>query len=159
MLSLLGAAADEHGALLLAPWAGGASWDTVPESACGSDTDSLQQALAGLRRHFPVDPDRVAIAGFGDGASYALGLGLACGDLFTRVLAYSPGRIPPVRRHGRPTVFVSHGRRDTVLPVARTSRLIVPALEADGYHVDYLEHDLGHDVPPAVVAASAELLG
>ncbi|MCX4409452.1 alpha/beta hydrolase [Streptomyces sp. NPDC059837] len=159
MLALLRPAAARHGALLLAPTSEQVTWDTITVGHFDKDAVGLQHAMATVFDHFRIDADRIAISGFSDGASYALGLGLANGDLFTRVLAYSPGHIPPVHRHGRPTIFVSHGRHDVVQPIARTSHRIVPALEHDGYHVDYIEHALGHQVPDAVVTASAELLG
>ncbi len=75
-----------------------------------------------------VDPNRISVGGFSDGASYALALGLANGDLFSRVIAFSPGFVPPVPRSGKPRVFVSHGDADAVLPIDRTSRRLVPAL-------------------------------
>ncbi|MFB7501289.1 alpha/beta hydrolase [Streptomyces sp. NPDC056161] len=159
MLSLLQPEAQQRKVLLLAPTSYGATWDVLLDGHFGPDAMGLQHAMATVVEHFRVDRDRIAVAGFSDGASYALGLGLANGDLFTRVLAYSPSRIPPGRKDGRPTVFVSHGQRDPILPVSHTSHRIVPALEDDGYHVDYIEHGHGHEVPRPVVTASAELLG
>ncbi|MEV5546457.1 alpha/beta hydrolase-fold protein [Streptomyces sp. NPDC052309] len=159
MLALLRETAYEHGALLLAPHSEGVTWDAIAHSNFSKDASSIQHAMSTVFDHFQVDPDRIALAGFSDGASYALGLGLANGDLFTRVIAYSPGYIPHVHRDGRPTLFVSHGRRDSILPITSTSRRIVPALEDDGYHVDYFEHGLGHQVPTSAVSASSELLG
>ncbi|WP_326743494.1 hypothetical protein OG830_00365 [Streptomyces sp. NBC_00121] len=81
----------------------------------------MQHAMATLFNHFAVDRDRITVVGFADGVSYALGLSLANGDLFTRILAYSPGYIPPGRRDGRPTIFIPHGRRDKILPPTNTS--------------------------------------
>jgi predicted esterase len=34
---------------------------------------------------YPVDPERIAVSGFSDGASYALSLGLINGTLFSQV--------------------------------------------------------------------------
>jgi phospholipase/carboxylesterase len=155
----LRSAAARYGALLLAPASERATWDAVTTGRFGKDAMSLQYAMATVFDHFDVDADRIAVSGFSDGASYALGLGLANGDLFTRVLAYSPGGIPCAGRNGRPTIFVSHGRADVVHPIAQASHRIIPALEDEGYHVDYVEHGLGHQVPAAVVRASSELLG
>jgi predicted esterase len=159
MIALLRAEAERRKALLLAPRSDRVTWDAVRGGRFGKDAVSVQHAMATVFGHFRVDRDRIAVAGFADGASYALGLGLANGNLFTRVLAYSPGHIPPGCRTGRPTIFVSHGRHDTTLPVTRASHRIVPALEDAGYHVDYLEHGLGHHVPHNIVTTSAELLG
>ena len=83
-------------------------------------------------------------------ASYALSLGLANGDLFGRVLAFSPGFVAAGPRHGGRRVFVSHGARDEVLPIDDTSRDVVPGLRRDGYVVEYREFDGGHVVPPDI---------
>ena len=88
--------------------------------------------------------------GFSDCASYALSLGLTNGDLFTHVVAFSPGFMAPAEEWDAPRVFVSHGAADTVLPVDRCSRRIVPALERAGYAVRYREFAGGHAVPPAI---------
>jgi predicted esterase len=48
----------------------------------------------------PTHPTRGP--GFSDGASYALSLGLANGDLFTHVLGFSPGFMRVPRHVGRP---------------------------------------------------------
>jgi enterochelin esterase-like enzyme len=92
-----------------------------------------------------------AVAGsFGADATYALALGLLNGDLFTRIVAFSPGFLKPVDRHGRPRVFVSHGTRDTVLSINVGSRAIVRQLTEEGSEVTYREFDGGHEVPDAV---------
>jgi phospholipase/carboxylesterase len=88
--------------------------------------------------------------GFSDGASYALSLGLANADLFTHVLAFSPGFVVPARPARTPSVYVSHGRADDVLPIARTTRRIVPRLRAAGIPVQVHEFDGGHTVPARI---------
>ncbi|MDP9444002.1 MAG: hypothetical protein M3P83_06510 [Actinomycetota bacterium] len=97
----------------------------------------------------------IAVGGFSDGASYALSLGIGNGDVFDAVVAFSPGFAAPLVRHGRPRVFVSHGRRDPVLPIERCSRRLVPQLRSSGYDVTYREFDDGHVVPDHVVAEAA----
>lgn len=87
---------------------------------------------------------------------HALSLGLANGDLFTHVLAFSPGFIPPAGRRGRPAVYIAHGLSDPVLPIGRTSRRIVPSLRGGGYPVDYREFDGGHSIPPEVAKQALE---
>ena len=69
-----------------------------------------------------------AVSGFSDGASYALSLGVANGDLFDSVIAFSPGVLAPRVSKGRPRFFVSRGTEDQVLPIGRTSRRLVPEL-------------------------------
>ncbi|MBN3932282.1 phospholipase [Streptomyces verrucosisporus] len=130
--------------LLLAPQAAGSTWDV----ADGPDVARLDAALHGVFRRFPVDPAGVAVAGFSDGASCALSLGSANGDLFGAVLAFSPGPMAPTVHHGRPRIFVSHGREDPVLPAGACSRRLVPQLVRSGYAVTYREFGGGHEVPP-----------
>lgn len=75
------------------------------------------EALAHTFEHYTVDPSRVAIGGFSDGASYALSLGLGNGDLFRHIIAFSPGFAVPPRQLGSPRIFMSHGTKDRVLPI------------------------------------------
>ena len=97
-----------------------------------------------------VDPARLTIGGFSDGATYALSIGLANGDLFPRAIGCSPGFIAQAPQQGRPRVFISHGRSDAVLPIDRCSRVIVPRLQSMQYDVTYREFDGVHELPPAI---------
>ncbi|SOD97934.1 Predicted esterase [Blastococcus haudaquaticus] len=157
-LAFLRDAADERGLLLLAPSSSGPTWDAV-RAGYGVDVDLIDRALATVFARTEVDAGRIAVGGFSDGASYALGLGLANGRLFRRIVAFSPGFVPPAGRSGRPPVFVSHGHADEVLPIGRTSRRIVPALENDGYEVTYREFAGGHTVPPEIAREAVDWLG
>ena len=157
-LALLRAQADERGLLLLAPASRAATWDAVRDGY-GPDVDLLDRALERVFGMVPVEPGQVAVAGFSDGASYALGLGLANGGLFGRVVAFSPGFVPRGPRSAEtPAVFVSHGDADEVLPIDATSRRIVPRLADDGYDVTYCEFAGAHVVPPEVAAEAADWL-
>jgi len=157
-LELLRATAEERGLLVVAPASRGSTWDAVRDRY-GVDVDVVDRALAAVFAAVAVAPDRVAVAGFSDGASYALGLGLANGGLFGDVLAFSPGFVPPgAPRRGRPRIFVSHGDDDDVLPIGRTSRRIVPALRDDGYDVTYREFAGPHTVPPEIVREALDRL-
>lgn len=98
--------------------------------------------------------ERDTVGRFSDGASFALSVGLTNGDLFTEIIAFSPGFVVPRERRGKPRVFISHGTRDQVLPIDRTSRRIVSTLRQAGYNVEYLEFDGPHSVPPAVTLAA-----
>ena len=139
--------------LLLAPKSQTYTWDIIV-GGYGPDIALLDRLLAQVFEHFEVDPARIALAGFSDGASYALSVGLVNGGLFSRILAFSPGFVVPGRRSGTPAVFISHGDADRVLPVDRCSRRIVPLLRAEGYQVDYREFAGGHSVPAELATAA-----
>jgi phospholipase/carboxylesterase len=106
-LNLLVDQADDVGPVLLAPNSQGRTWDLLL-GGYGPDVARVDQALAETLQRLPVDPTRLAIGGFSDGAPYAVSLGLTNGNLFSHVLAFSPGFAAPARRRGRPHVFVSH---------------------------------------------------
>jgi phospholipase/carboxylesterase len=146
--------ADAAGLLLLGIDARGPTWDLI-RGGFGADVAFLDRALELVFSRYSVDPARVSIEGFSDGASYALSLGLANGDLFARIVAFSPGFLAPGQLRGRPAIFVSHGVKDRVLPIDRCSRRIVPELRVAGYSVEYREFDGGHTVPDDI-AADAE---
>ena len=149
-LALLRAQADAAGLILLAPTSHEYTWDLVVGRRYGPDVAAIDRALEHVFSRCAVDPERVAVGGYSDGASYALSLGIANGDLFTHVLAFSPGFLAPSGRRGRPRIFVSHGTRDGWLPIDRCSRTIVPQLKRTGYEVRYREFEGGHVVPPEI---------
>jgi phospholipase/carboxylesterase len=156
-LALLRAQADAAGLILLAPASREYTWDLVAgRGRYGPDVAAIDQALEQIFSRYAVDPARVAVGGYSDGASYALSLGMANGDLFTHVLAFSPGFAAPPGRVGSPRVFVSHGTRDGWLPIERCSRRIVPQLRRAGYDVRYREFEGGHVVPPEIGREAAE---
>jgi predicted esterase len=99
----------------------------------------------------------MAVCGFSDGASLALALGLSNGDLFQRVIAFSPGFIPSgVEKTGMPRIFISHGTRDEILPIENASRPLVSRLKRGGYDVTFREFDGPHGVPPEIARTGIE---
>lgn len=146
--------AEARGILLLAPDSRGRTWDVII-GGYGPDVAFLDDALVWVFGRCHVDRARIAIRGFSDGASYALSLGLANGEFFSDVLAFSPGYMAPSRHAGRPRIFMSHGVLDAVLPIDPCSRRIAGLLRGSGYDLDYREFGGGHSVPPEMVAAAA----
>jgi phospholipase/carboxylesterase len=92
------------------------------------------------------------MAGFSDGASYSLSVGLANGDLFSAVFGFSPGFIAGRGRTGKPPVFISHGTLDRILPIDVCGRLIVAQLKGEGYRVTFREFEGPHTLPPDIAA-------
>ncbi len=141
--------ADQAGLILLGPDSRRETWDVI-RGGYGPDVAFIDQALAQTFSRYAVDATHLAVAGFSDGASYALSLGLSNGDLFTHVLAFSPGFLAPVELVGQPRVFISHGIHDEVLPIDHCSRRLAPVLTQAGYTVHYEEFDGPHTIPPAI---------
>jgi len=149
-LDLLRHLADDNGMILVAPASVAHTWDVIAGRTYGPDVSLLDRSLAHVFKHYAVDTAHLAIGGFSDGASYALSVGLGNGDLFTHVIAFSPGFIAQVSPQGQPRVFVSHGTADDILPIGPCSRRIVPLLQQAGYEVAYEEFDGGHVIPDNV---------
>lgn len=150
-ISLLQALSDEHGFLLLAPATLRGTWDLI-NGPGGPDAKFIDRSLARSFELRKIDRARIAMAGFSDGASCSLSLGLANGDLFSAVLGFSPGFVVDLARVGKPPVFISHGTVDPVLPIDECSRRIVPQLKQVGYRVTYREFEGKHELPPAVAS-------
>ncbi|MGY1603907.1 alpha/beta hydrolase [Geodermatophilus sp. SYSU D00815] len=146
-IAALGGVAEERGVLVLAPTSAATTWDLLA-GGWGRDVAVLDAALDAAAQTCAIS--RVGFAGFSDGASYALSLGLGNGDLAEAVVAFSPGFVAPPAVHGRPRVWISHGTGDRVLPVDVCGRRVVRVLRREGYTVTYEEFDGGHVVPPAL---------
>jgi phospholipase/carboxylesterase len=154
-IALLRPHADRAGLILLAPKSRGRTWD-IAQGGFGPDVAAIDDLLEQVFSEYEVDD--VAVAGFSDGASYALSLGLTNGDLFRSVIGFSPGFIAFGQQNGTPRMFISHGTNDSILPIGRTSRRGVPRLRAAGYSVKYREFEGDHEVPPRVAREAVEWL-
>jgi len=153
------AAADASAVILVVPYSTGFTWDAI-DGAFGPDPYTVDGALQWVFDRWDVAPARVGISGFADGATYALGLARANGDLFPQVAAYTPGFVMPVAAvPPRPSVLISHGTGDPQFPVAASGQVVADILGQLGYVVDYRELDIGHEIPQAVVEEFVTSLG
>jgi phospholipase/carboxylesterase len=146
---------DRYKAIVLAPDSRGRTWDMI-RGEFGPDVAFLDRALDQIFSRVTIDPTRVAVGGFSDGASYALSLGVINGDLFTHILAFSPGFLVADHTYGKPAIFVSHGTSDEILPIDTTSHRLVPALRKVGYPVEFRVFAGPHTVPPDIVKEAFE---
>lgn len=149
ILRRLGGAAETAGVAILAPDSRGQTWDAI-RGSFDDDVTYLDRALQKVFQIVAVDPARLAVGGFSDGATYALSLGLINGDLFPRIVAFSPGFIVDGTTNGRPRFFISHGTADPILPIGRCSRPIVQLLRSRGYDVTFREFNGEHEVPERI---------
>lgn len=151
MMSRISAAAEAAGVVVVAPDSRRGTWDAI-RGGFGEDVTYLNRVLTHVFSRVDVDPKRLSIAGFSDGATYAISLGLANGDLFPHVLAFSPGFVVRAPEHGHPRFFFSHGTNDQILPIGVCSRVIVPQLRGRGFDVTYREFEGRHELPPEIQA-------
>lgn len=155
-LSLLRRYADEHNIILIAPAARTYSWDIIASDAFGADIIYIDQALVQTFQTYAIDPKHIAIGGFSDGASYGLCLGLTNGDLFTHIIAFSPGFAYTLEMRGKPSVFISHGVHDAVLPIDSCGRRLAPQLMNQGLEVVYREFNGAHEIPADISKSAVE---
>ena len=151
MLRRLGAAGDAAGVALLAPDSRASTWDGIRGDP-DEDAVFLNRALERVFQTVDVNPARLSVGGFSDGASYAVTLGLINGDLFTRIAAFSPGFYVDHTPYGKPKVFVSHGTNDSILPINRCGRVVVQRLRSRGYDVIFREFNGDHEIPDTIAA-------
>ena len=153
--------ADANGIVLLIPQSAKGTWDMIEDLKSrlglelnvqpryGKDLKALDTALADLFARVAVDPARVGIMGFSDGATYALSVGTANPQLFKRIIAFSPGPAFLGKSASDQYVFISHGENDRVLPFA-TARGHVSKLRVKKVPVEFERFDGGHEVPKAI---------
>jgi phospholipase/carboxylesterase len=135
--------------IFLAPESQGSTWDVLIRGF-GVDVAFVNTAIAETFDRCSIDASRVALMGFSDGATYAIALGLANGDVVRSVIVHSPGNYIDVQRRGTPGFFFSHGTDDPVFPPADTSGFIIPILRRFGSPVEYVEFAGGHEVPASI---------
>ncbi len=159
ILPMMEGHARERGFLLLVPQSQFPTWDLVI-GGHGPDRERLEQALGFVADRFALDPAHLAFAGHSDGGSYTLSSGLANGDFVTHLIVSSAGFLSVHLQTGTPRIFLSHGISDEKIPIERSARVHVPALEEAGYDVTAVEYDGLHAWQPQVVArAVAFFLG
>lgn len=158
------ALAEEFGVILLGPDSRSEqTWDMIL-GRFGPDVDFISEAVSSVKRRCAIDASRITLAGFSDGASYALSLGIGAGDVYSRIIAFSPGILQPRatlrpgsgQAKGKPRIFISHGTDDNILPIDVTSHLFVPRLKQQGYDVTYEEFQGRHTVPPDIARKAFE---
>ena len=146
---------ESRNIVVLAPDSRSASWD-LAYGGFGADVGFIDLALAYTFDRCVINPASIALGGFSDGASYALSLGAGNGDLFSHLVAFSPGFFGPATMRGKPKIFVSHGTADAILPFSWTSTKLVPSLTAQGYSVRFVEFAGGHALPLAVATEAID---
>ena len=153
---------------------GGHAWFNIEYTTNGLTADleqaersrlSLSKFLDELQAAHPIDPARVYLAGFSQGAMMSLSVMLARPEKIAGVLAMS-GRLPAatasLRTHapeayGGLPVFVAHGLYDPVIPIAQ-GRACRDELRQLPLQLTYREYPMGHEVSLETLRDSAAWL-
>jgi phospholipase/carboxylesterase len=107
-----------------------------------------------VQRHAP---ETVALVGFSQGAMLSIDVALAGTPRVDRVVAMSGLLLVDsvaalsAPRPARPRFFLSHGRRDPVVPFTGATRA-KELLEKHGFAVTWRPFDGGHEIPPPILA-------
>jgi phospholipase/carboxylesterase len=155
VLPFIEAHAERERFLVLVPHSLYPTWDIVIGGS-GPDLERLHRALTEVTSHFQIDRAHLAFAGFSDGASYALSIGITNGDVASHVIAFSGGFMSVFTQEGAPKVFIAHGLLDEQLPVETSGRTNAAKLKAAGYDVHYVEFNGPHAIQPAVVGMAVQ---
>ena len=158
MIRRFKAQADRRGIILLAPNSAERTWDVAlsmgnhgSPPGFGRDIRRIDALLKDTFARVNADSQRMAIAGFSDGASTALSIGALNVELFPAALAFSAGGIVPGWPSASGRVFFSHGTKDPILPIAIARDSLAPELRATGFDVTFVSFDGGHELPEPVL--------
>jgi phospholipase/carboxylesterase len=147
--------AEKNRFLLLAPHSTFPTWDLVI-GGNGPDLQNLDTALAEVASRYQLMPERLGFAGFSDGGSYSLSIGVTNGDIVSHVIVFSGGFMSVFMQEGAPQVFIAHGLVDEQLPIATSGRANADKLKAAGYPVEYVEFNGPHAIQPPIVAMAVD---
>jgi phospholipase/carboxylesterase len=144
--------AKRESLVIIAPLSLRRTWGVL-YGGYGEDVRFIELLINLMLRQHGIDSSCLTLAGFSDGASYALTVGLKNGDVFPDIIAFSPGFFLPDSPVGKPQVFISHGSADRMLPVT-SARGIADRLKGDGYHLKFEEFEGAHEVPGVIIEAA-----
>lgn len=147
--------AERNRFLLLVPQSTFPTWD-LTIGGNGPDLERLNSALTEIASRYLLDRGRFGFAGFSDGASYSLSIGLTNGDIVSHVISFSGGYMNVYTPTGMPQVFIAHSPEDEQLPIDTSGRRHVAKLKAGGYDVEYVEFHGNHSIQPPVVKLAVD---
>jgi phospholipase/carboxylesterase len=118
--------------------------------------EKVRLLIADLHHREPFDDARVILGGFSQGGMIAADVAFRSDQKLEALILLSPTFVDEQRwiegmprRKGLP-VFISHGRRDDVLPFAASERL-AQAMRDAGLKVTWIPFDGIHETPASVV--------
>jgi len=144
-------APEKHEALFLIPRSVHPTWDLI---ACDDrpDLDFLTFAYDLIYRRYPIDPERQALVGYSDGASYALSVGLSNPHIFRAVMAWAAGFLALDTGQlsaddPKPELLLEYGTHDELFPFEQVAEPMRESLEKLGYRVEFRADQGGRHWP------------
>jgi phospholipase/carboxylesterase len=142
---------ERRQALFFVPRSVRPTWDLIAGDE-RPDLDFLQWAYDLIYRRYPVDPERQALLGYSDGASYALSVGLSNPSVFRAVMGWAAGfaaiddtNLQP--EAPKPPVLLEYGTHDELFPFDRIALPMRAELERLGYQVEFRVDEGGRHWP------------
>ncbi len=147
--------------------AGGYEWyrmrepERPDEATRRASLDALGEFLDTVKASYPVDPERVVLLGFSQGAVMSLGAQALRPESVAGVIAlsgYFPIEVESEAGSlvGRPA-FVAHGVHDDIIPV-EAGRRTRDLLERHGVDLMYREYSMAHQVSAEEMAEASAWL-
>ena len=135
---------------------GGLAWATL-ESEIAASLQSLRSLITYIHEEYP--DSEISVGGFSQGASMSSML-VDSATPIERLILFSPGLFlegAVKSSNTGPSVYISHGRQDDILPFSDAQELKQTLTDA-GFDVKFTAFDGGHAIPAEVVAeAKAQL--
>ncbi|MEK7468546.1 MAG: alpha/beta hydrolase-fold protein [Planctomycetota bacterium] len=135
-----------------------APWESGKENTAEAyklSAATVERALKFLKEKYPVNPGKVYLLGFSEGAFMAAHCGLRYADQIAGTIVISGGHDPSlvveedfVKAKGI-RILVAHGTSDSVVPYG-TGKKLVEALEKHGVKHDFFPFEGGHSLPQVV---------
>ncbi len=141
---------------------GGLAWFKKPEQVADVRA-RLQRLLTGVMKDAHVEPSRVVVGGFSQGAMMAADVALHASKPLGGVIMFSGKEVPNGDWAARaPNVtatwfFISHGTGDGVIPLA-AGVAVKTLLEGAGVPVTYVEFNGAHRIAPEARQGAAAFL-
>jgi phospholipase/carboxylesterase len=132
-----------------------------PNAQVSAVRRAVQRLLRDVNARYA--PERLVLAGFSQGGMLSLDVALQADPPVDRVGVLSGVMLADslaglqAPHASKPSVFVSHGRQDTMLPIAGAEHAC-QMLERHGYPVQFHPFDGGHQIPRDVVSALADFI-
>lgn len=147
---------EKRQAFFLIPRSVEPTWDLIasPERA---DLDFLEYAYDLVYRRYPIDPRKLALIGYSDGASYALSVGLCNSTMFSALMVWAAGFLvldPPTAERfreaipePRPQIYLEYGTHDQLFDFQTVALPMRDNLEKSGFDVTFSVDEGGRHMP------------